>query len=145
MTTRAGSAFEYLPYDDNAQPPRYIDDYPRSQRRTPLRPLIGRPLTRSELTGPTGLERKLQIGPSDLSRQAPDAPSAIGQLIDITGRVLDENGAPVRDAILELWQANAAGKYVHSLDQNDAPVDPNFYGAARLRTDLDGRYRIRTI
>jgi protocatechuate 3,4-dioxygenase beta subunit len=145
VTVRARSAHEYLPYDDNAQPPRYIDDYPRSQRRTPLQPLIRRPLTRSELTGPTGLERKLRIGPSDLSRPAPNGPPAIGQLIDLGGRVLDENGAPVRDAILEMWQANGAGKYVHELDRNDAPLDPNFYGAARLLTDAEGRYRLRTI
>lgn len=144
MTEGARPAPDYLPYDDSAQPPRYIDDYPRSQRRTPLRPLIMRPLTRSELTGPTGLERKLAIGPSDLSRSVSNG-TAIGQLIDIGGRVLDENDSPVSHAILEMWQANGAGRYVHELDRNDAPLDPNFYGASRLLTDAQGRYQLRTI
>lgn len=136
---------DYLPYDDQAQPRRAIDGYPRSQRRTPLGPFVARPVTRSERTGPTGLERKLAIGPEDMSRPVRGGPQAIGQYIAIGGRVLDEDGSAVSGAILELWQANSAGKYVHELDQNDAPIDPNFEGAARIVTDADGRFRFSTI
>ena len=145
MTTPAGLAPEYLPYDNKAQPSRYIDDYPRSQRRTPLQPFILRALTRSERTGPTELERKLRIHTGDLRRRSPHAPQALGQSILIQGRVLTEDGSPVAQAILEMWQANGAGKYVHEFDRNDAPVDPNFDGATRLVTDAEGRYLLRTI
>lgn len=136
---------EYLPYADETQPPRAIHDYPRSQRRTPIGPFVRRPLTRSERTGPTGLDRKLRMGPEDMSRPVPGAPQAIGQFHSISGVVLDEDGAPVPGAILELWQANSAGKYVHEFDHNDAPRDPNFVGAARLVTDADGRFAFYTI
>jgi protocatechuate 3,4-dioxygenase beta subunit len=63
----------------------------------------------------------------------------------VHGRVLDEDGRPVRGALLEVWQANAAGRYRHKVDQHDAPLDPNFSGAGRVVTDDDGRYQFRTI
>lgn len=136
---------EYLPYDDRTQPPRSIEGYPRSQRRTPLGLFIERPLTLSERTGPTGLELKLALGPTDLSRPFPGSPQALGQFIYVTGQVLDEDGAPVEHAVLELWQANASGKYIHEFDRNDAPIDPHFVGVARLITDADGRFTFHTI
>jgi protocatechuate 3,4-dioxygenase beta subunit len=81
----------------------------------------------------------------DLTRLRPTAPRAIGQLIQVTGRVEDTSGRPVRHAVLEIWQANAAGKYVHELDPSPAPIDPNFEGAGRVTTDAQGRYRLLTV
>jgi protocatechuate 3,4-dioxygenase beta subunit len=63
----------------------------------------------------------------------------------LTGQVLDERKRPVRNTLVELWQANAAGRYVHKVDQHDAPLDPNFLGAGRCLTDNEGRYRFLTI
>src|SRR5437016_6975665 len=100
---------EYQPYDDSTQLARQIKGYPRSFTRTPAQPLIERPLTLSELTGPTGLERKLEAGAGDLSRAVAGGPRAIGQFIRVTGRVVDEDGSPIPNAVIELWQANAAG------------------------------------
>jgi protocatechuate 3,4-dioxygenase beta subunit len=145
MTRDTDAAPVFLPYDEATQPARAIEDYPRSLLRTPIGPFITRPATRSERTGPTGLARKLRLGPEDLSRPDPAGPQAIGQLVSFTGQVLDEDDAPVAGAVLELWQANAAGKYVHEYDQNDAPIDPHFVGASRLVTDQDGRFTFRTI
>jgi protocatechuate 3,4-dioxygenase beta subunit len=70
---------------------------------------------------------------------------ASGQVIHVAGRVLDRDGKPIRGATIELWQANAAGRYDHPRDINPAPLDPNFQGYARLTTDDDGRYRFKTI
>lgn len=70
---------------------------------------------------------------------------ASGQVIHVVGRVLDRDGKPIRGATIELWQANAAGRYDHPRDINPAPLDPNFQGYARLTTDDDGRYRFKTI
>lgn len=136
---------EYLPYDQRTQPPLVIDDYPRTKLRTPVRPLVRRPLTLSERTGPTGLEKKLPMGPADMSRAVPGAPPAMGQHIEVTGQVLDEDDAPVPGAVLELWQANTSGRYEHEFDLNDAPIDPNFRGATRLLADANGRFSFRTI
>ncbi len=135
----------YLPYDEATQPARAIEDYPRSLLRTPLGPFLRRPLTRSERTGPIGLDRRLALGPEDMARPVADGPLAIGQHVSFEGQVLDEDGAPVPGAVLELWQANGAGKYIHEYDQNDAPVDPNFVGAMRLVTDHQGGFTFRTI
>jgi protocatechuate 3,4-dioxygenase beta subunit len=132
------SSFEYLPYDDGTQLARQIEGYPRSLTRTPAQPLIRRPTTLSELTGPIGLERKLKIGFEDGRRP-------IGQLIAVEGRVVDEDGAPMAGAVIEIWQANSAGKYIHELDRHDAPVDPNFTGQGRLLTDAEGCFQFRTI
>ncbi|WP_332772194.1 protocatechuate 3,4-dioxygenase [Phenylobacterium sp.] len=70
---------------------------------------------------------------------------ALGEVIEISGRVLDRHGAPMRDATIEIWQANAAGRYAHANDISKAPLDPNFQGFANLRTDKDGGWRITTI
>jgi protocatechuate 3,4-dioxygenase, beta subunit len=65
--------------------------------------------------------------------------------IIVTGRVLDGDGRPVRNSLVEIWQANAAGRYTHHLDQHPAPLDPNFSGAGRCLTDGEGRYRFVTV
>jgi protocatechuate 3,4-dioxygenase beta subunit len=81
----------------------------------------------------------------DMSRLAGHVSAAKGEVIDVEGRVLDEAGAPVADALVDVWQANAAGKYAHEADTHDAPLDPDFQGWAQLRTDADGNFRVRTI
>jgi protocatechuate 3,4-dioxygenase alpha subunit len=91
------------------------------------------------------LDRKLIRHGSDLTRAAPDAPQAAGEVIEIAGRVLQEGGEPVPGCLLELWQANAAGRYRHPADRSDRPLDPNFTGFGRAITDPDGRYAFRTI
>ena len=101
------------------------------------------PQTMSELTGPVfGREA---VGPldHDLTRQHPAEP--LGERIIVTGRVLDEDGRPIRHTLVELWQANAAGRYAHVIDRHDAPLDPNFSGGGRTLTDEEGRYRFVTI
>jgi protocatechuate 3,4-dioxygenase beta subunit len=139
------SDIEYLPYDDRTQSLRQIDRYPRSFTRNPSRPLIRRPLTLSELTGPTGLERKLEPSDGDFSCAVAGGQRAMGQLISVSGRVTDEDGAPLAGAVIEIWQANSAGKYIHELDRHEAPVDPNFTGQGWIVTDTEGQYQFRSI
>jgi protocatechuate 3,4-dioxygenase, beta subunit len=69
----------------------------------------------------------------------------LGQKIILAGRVIDENGAPVRNTLVEIWQANAAGRYRHLVDKHDAPLDPNFIGKGQVLTDNEGRYQFKTI
>jgi protocatechuate 3,4-dioxygenase beta subunit len=136
---------EYPPYDESTQLARYIQNYPRSFTRNPTQPLIQRPLTLSELTGPAGLERRLGIGNGDLSRREPGGPRALGQFITVGGQVVDQDGAPIAGAVIEIWQANSAGKYIHEMDSHDAPIDPNFTGLGRLVTDAEGQYQFFSI
>jgi len=138
-------AVDYRPYDDQTQLARKIQGYPLSFTRTPSQPLILRPLTLTELTGPAEIDRKLPQTTTDLSRAVSGGPRAIGQLISVTGCVLDEDGAPMAGAFIEIWQANSAGKYIHELDRHDAPLDPNFTGLGRFRTDSEGRFEMLTI
>ena len=145
MATGTVPQTEYLPYDDRTQMLRYIKGYPRSWTRNPTQPLIARPLTLSEVSGPVQVERLLEVCDGDFSSAMPGRPRAIGQLIQISGRVMDEDGAPVADAMIEIWQANSAGKYIHEWDRHQAPIDPNFTGQGRFLTDQEGRYQFRTI
>jgi len=118
-----------------------------SEGRTPARAL--RPIPPAARDTYTAQPPRLEWpGPSllDLSRIGPDRPVASGEVIEVTGRILDAGGRPVGAAAVEIWNCNAAGRYAHVDDNNpDAPLDPNFYGFGRLMTDADGRYRLRTI
>jgi protocatechuate 3,4-dioxygenase beta subunit len=132
------------PWPPGIQPDVPIAGYPNTWTHTPSQPLIRRPATRTEATGPLRLDRKLPCGDANLAEPIPGRP-AIGQLMHLAGRVLDEDGRPVRGAIVELWQANASGRYFNPIDQRAAPLDPNFVGNGRVRTDEEGRYAFFTI
>jgi protocatechuate 3,4-dioxygenase beta subunit len=120
-----------------------VQGYAQTFQRWPSQPLVQRPQTRAELTGPAQLTRRLGAVRGDLAGH--DAKRALGQLIHIRARVVDEDGAPVPGAVVEIWHCNAAGKYIHPNDSNDAPVDPNFYGAARLVAGDSGLVELRTV
>ena len=135
----------YQPYDDQTQMARQIPRYPRSFTRVPSQPLTQRPLTLSEITGPVGMDHRVGVEELDLSRAAQDGARALGQLISVSGRVTGEDGAPIAGAVVEIWQANSCGKYIHELDRFDAPLDPNFTGQGRLITDSEGSYEFLSI
>lgn len=134
----------FEPYPPETVPRVPIDGYRNTVVRNPQRPPIQRPFTRTERTGPLDLAGKLLPGDDNLACTAPGR-VALGQLIHVSGQVLDEDGRPVGGAVVELWQANAAGRYYNPLDQRDAPLDPNFVGNGRTRTDAEGRYAFFTI
>jgi protocatechuate 3,4-dioxygenase beta subunit len=121
-------------------------DYPgyRSTRwRAPGRPLVTLPESAHALRGPVFGEEAIEASDGDLTRQHAGEP--LGERIVVTGRVLDVDGRPVRGALVEVWQANAAGRYRHEVDDHPAPLDPNFSGAGRCLTGADGAYRFVTI
>ncbi|HVL70991.1 MAG TPA: protocatechuate 3,4-dioxygenase subunit beta, partial [Beijerinckiaceae bacterium] len=126
-----------------AHPPHLYPGYKSTVKRSPQRPLVLLPHTLSELTGPVYGHDSVREGDADLTRQHEGEP--LGERIVVSGRVLDEDGRPVADTLLEVWQANAAGRYVHVVDQHDAPLDPNFTGAGRVVTNSEGRYSFTTI
>ena len=126
-------------------PPYLYEAYRSTRRRAPSLPLIDVPLTLSELTGPGPAVSSVTPEDADLTRNAGTGGEAIGQRIIVTGRVLDEHGEPVPNTLLEIWQANAAGRYAHRSDQWPGPLDPNFLGMGRCLTDTNGVYRFLTI
>jgi len=127
----------------DAFPPRLSPGYRSTPKRSPTKPLILMRHTLTELTGPVYGQDAVQPGDEDLTRQHAGEP--LGERIIVHGRVLDEDGRPVPDALVEIWQANACGRYIHVVDRHPAPLDPNFTGAGRAKTDADGRYRFVTI
>jgi protocatechuate 3,4-dioxygenase beta subunit len=126
--------------------PRYIEPgYRSTALRGPTKPLIPLKHTLSELTGPVyGHESVGQLD-ADLTKNGRRGGEPLGERIVVTGRVLDENGRPVPNTLIEIWQANAAGRYIHKVDQHAAPLDPNFFGGGRCITDSNGRYRFYTV
>src|SRR2546423_10267083 len=129
--------------DARTQSEGVIEGYAQTSQRWPAQPLARRPLTASELSGPKDLTRRLPPVRGDLAGQGKKR--ALGQLIQVRARVVDEGGMPVSGALVEVWHCNAAGKYIHPNDSNDAPEDPNFYGAARLVAGDSGLVELRTI
>jgi protocatechuate 3,4-dioxygenase beta subunit len=125
------------------QPPYLFPYYASTVKRAPTRPLVLLPHTLTEITGPLFGRDEVKPGDSDLTRGHAGQP--IGERIIVGGRVLDENGRPVPHTLVEIWQANAAGRYLHKVDTHDAPLDPNFTGCGRALTDGEGRYRFVTI
>ncbi len=133
------------PRDWASHPPFIWPNYKSTGLRGPTKPLIPLKAGLSELTGP--VYGQDSVGPldADLTRNGARDGEPLGERIVVTGRVLDEAGRPVPDTLIEIWQANAAGRYIHEADRHDAPLDPNFFGGGRCATDSDGRYRFYTI
>jgi protocatechuate 3,4-dioxygenase beta subunit len=125
------------------QPDYWCETYMSTHKRSPKHPLILMPQTLSEVTGPVFGHDDIQSGDSDLTTQHTAAP--LGERIVVSGRVIDDRGRPIPHTLIEIWQANAAGRYLHHNDQHDAPLDPNFTGCGRTLTDAHGNYRFVTI
>jgi protocatechuate 3,4-dioxygenase beta subunit len=136
---------EYKALDWSIQPPYLYEPYRSTVKRAPAEPLVPLVHTLSELTGPVYGYDDIQPLDNDLTRNAVRNGEPIGERIIVTGRVLDEDNRPAPNALIEVWQANACGRYLHHVDQHDAPLDPNFTGAGRVLTDQDGVYRFTTI
>lgn len=134
-----------LPYaePDQGQPASLSPDYRSTVARSPRQQPIVIPQTLTEVTGPADWSRLMGPAMADLTTQHKAEPQ--GQRIVVTGRVLDEDGRPVPNTVVEIWQANAAGRYIHAKDDWPAPLDPNFTGVGRVITDEQGRYRYVTI
>jgi protocatechuate 3,4-dioxygenase, beta subunit len=124
--------------------PEYLHPaYKSSLKRAPAQPLVYLPHTLSEITGPVFAPETVNVKACDLTRQHSGEP--LGERIIVSGRVMDEDGRPVRKTLVEVWQANAAGRYRHKVDQHQAPLDPNFSGHGYAMTDNEGRYRFITV
>jgi protocatechuate 3,4-dioxygenase beta subunit len=130
---------------DRTQPRRRIAGYPNTLKRSGGAHFRPRVLSLADRTGPAFAPGSVSPDECDLSRTSPLAPRALGQLITVSGRVLDEFGRPVSGCLMEMWHANAAGKYIHHNDPSPVPPDPNFRGHGRVLTDASGRFRFRTI
>lgn len=129
--------------DPGTQPNHLHPAYASSIKRAPSKALVYIPHTLTEITGPSLESERIDSKACDLTRQHSGEP--LGERIILSGRVLDENARPVPRTLVELWQANAAGRYQHKVDQHDAPLDPNFTGCGHTLTDGEGRYRFVTI
>ena len=131
--------------DWKSQPAYDCPGYRSTALRAPKQKLVALKHGLSERTGPVfGHEC---VGPldADLTRNGRINGEPLGERMIVTGRIVDEDGRPVRGTLVEVWQANAAGRYVHVSDRHDAPLDPNFLGAGRCVTDDEGRYRLVTV
>ncbi len=124
-------------------PPYRHPAYVSTLLRSPTRPLVSLPRGLTERSGPVFDESRITPEDADLTRQHEGAP--LGERIIVFGRVTDTDGRPIPDSLVEVWQANAAGRYCHEVDDHPAPLDPNFSGCGRALTDGDGAYRFVTL
>ncbi|HZR03765.1 MAG TPA: protocatechuate 3,4-dioxygenase subunit beta [Burkholderiales bacterium] len=129
-TTTSNSSLIYPPYRSTLE-------------RGVLQPLVLLELDEQERTTPTFSRSTLRDNDADLTKQSSGEP--IGERIVVAGRVIDEDGEPVRNSLIEVWQCNAAGRYHHWRDQHDAPLDPHFHGLGKMLTDDEGNYRFVSI
>ena len=132
----------FRPYVAGTQPSNDEPTYRSTHKRHPSRPLIRMPHTITETSGPQFDAKKFGTIP-DIS--VFNGQMAMGERIIVHGTITDEDGRPVPNTIVEVWQANAAGRYQHPGDQHDAPGDPNFGGKGRVYTDENGNYSFITI
>jgi protocatechuate 3,4-dioxygenase beta subunit len=133
----------YRRHEPGTQPDYLYPAYRATTLRAPSQPLIFLPHTRSEVTGPVFGHSAVRPTDSDLTLQHAREP--LGERIIVRGRVLDGDGHVVSNSLIEIWQANAAGRYAHPRDNHPAPLDPNFTGMGRTLTDKDGFYSFVTI
>lgn len=134
--------YRVAPLDEATSAARIVPGYRQTALRTPAA-FQRRPLTLSELTGPADQAGRLSLAGADLAGQGRER--AIGQVIHVRLQVVDEDGIPMAGTMVEMWQANAAGRYIHPNDDDHAPIDPHFHGAARVLADESGRVEIRTV
>ena len=135
---------DHDPHVEGYEPPYFHPDYRSTVLRAPRREPVRLPVEWfHRLPGPVFGRVEVRESDADLTRQHGGEP--LGERIIVTGRVLDSDGAQIRDTLVEVWQANAAGRYADPADAHDAPLDPNFTGAGRCRTGADGRYRFVTV
>ncbi|HEX7300663.1 MAG TPA: protocatechuate 3,4-dioxygenase subunit beta [Solirubrobacteraceae bacterium] len=139
----SGLLTPYRPDSEGTQPPLHQPGYRSTELRAPSRPLVPLPHMLTELTAPAFGDGRVRPVDADLTRQHEGEPQ--GQRIVVHGQVLEDGGRPVPDTLVEVWQANAAGRYRHAGDQHPAPLDPNFSGGGRCLTDREGRFRFVTI
>jgi protocatechuate 3,4-dioxygenase beta subunit len=133
----------YRRHNSSGGPASLYPSYRATLRRAPLKPLVFLPHSLSEITGPVYGHDDIGETDSDLTRQHAGEP--LGERVIVKGRVLDDGGRPIPHTLLEIWQANAAGRYRHKKDDHSAPLDPNFSGAGRTLTDGNGCYQFVTI
>jgi protocatechuate 3,4-dioxygenase beta subunit len=145
MTTLTTTIGQIVRGDREVFPPYLYEAYQSTRKRSPMRPLIELPLTITELTGPGHAISRVTPEDADMTRNAGTGGEAIGQRIIVTGRVLDDRGNPVPHTLVEIWQANASGRYLHKNDQWPGPLDPNFLGIGRCLTNGEGVYRFLTV
>ena len=124
-------------------PPLNSPEYRSTLLRAPKRAAIRLPHGLTEVTGPLLGAERVSAADADLTTRHAGEP--LGERMILTGRVLDSDGRPVPDTLVEIWQANASGRYAHRADDHPAPLDPNFDGAGRCLTDSRGRYQFVTI
>jgi protocatechuate 3,4-dioxygenase beta subunit len=124
-------------------PPYAFEDYRSTRLRVPKQPLLQVPRGLLDVPGPIVPATLVKSGDNDLTIHGCSAP--LGEKMIISGRLLDEDGRPIRRALVEIWQANASGRYSHPGDTHEASLDPNFNGMGRTFTDDEGRYRFVTI
>jgi protocatechuate 3,4-dioxygenase beta subunit len=134
---------EYLRDPEGTHPPLDYAGYRSTELRHPKQPPVPLPQMLTEVTGPVLGPGRIGQHDNDLTRQHVGEPQ--GQRIIVTGRLLDGDSRPVRNSLVEIWQANAGGRYRHLTDQWPSPLDPNFDGVGRTLTDDDGRYEFTTI
>ena len=140
----ADTPTSYLREGADAHPPLDDPGYKSTRFRHPKEPLVYLPQTITEITGPQ-LSSVLPTSERDADLTAQHEGDPIGERIIVSGVVRDTEGKPLRDTLVEIWQANAAGRYLHRWDNWPAPLDPNFSGAGRCVTDAEGRYAFTTI
>lgn len=131
--------------DWSSHPPYLYPDYKSTILRAPTKPLVPLKHNLEKLTGPVFGHEAVRELDSDLTQNGRRNEEPMGERIIVTGSVTDEAGRPLRNTLIEIWQANAAGRYIHRVDQHAAPVDPNFFGGGRCVTDSEGQYRFLTI
>lgn len=137
---------QFPPRDRNWHPPSNTPEYKSTRLRSPSKPLVLLPSTQSEITGPVFGHDMIGARDHDLIHNfAAGGGEPVGPRIIVHGRVLDENGKAVPNALIEIWQANAGGRYRHLNDTYLAPLDPAFGGCGRTITDADGGYEFLTI
>ena len=129
----------------DVQPPHLYPDYKSTILRSPTRPLMPVKEYLRQLRLPVYGESIIGEFDNDLTKNARKNGEPIGERIKVSGKITDEYGTPLPNVLIEIWQANAAGRYIHKAEIHDAPLDPNFLGGGRLLSDKEGNYTFYTI